>query len=299
MKKFCCTVLFALAIFLTAATSARAAEDILLPLPFDNVSGRSDFQWVSDSFAILLADLLDTPGLVVLSPDERALACERAGMPACDSLTLAAKLRLAEFAQANLVLVGTYEISGEVDTVTIAITAKLVEAQAGRVVGKSFNFSGPLSDLQTLQGLLAWSILYERDPALPYSQDQFKRRARRIPLRAFEFYVKAMQSGEQQSREIFLKRAIKEYNEAESVGHYAQAIYELGVVDYRQKQYAEAMRNFRELIKDDPRYLESLFYLGLAEQAQDKLRAAETYDPLSGYDAVSRSAEQRGRVAGE
>lgn len=282
MKKFGCQVGLALAMFLGALTSARAAEDILLPLPFDNVSGRAEFQWVSDSFAILLADLLDTPGLAVLSPEERTLACDRAGIRPCDGLTLAAKLRLAEFAQANLVLVGSYEISGENEAVTVAITAKLVETPAGRVVGKSFNFSGPLADLQTLQGLLAWGLLYERDPALPYSQDQFKRRARRLPLRAFEFYVKALQAPEQQSREIFLKRAIKEYNEAESVGHFAQAIYELGVVDYRQKEYLEAMRNFRELIKDDPRYLESLFYLGLAEQAAGQsANAAETYDRLA------------------
>ena len=280
MKKFGCLVFFAILILSTG--SARAAEDVLLPLPFENIVGRADYQWISDSFSMILADLLDTPGLVVLSPDERFLACERAGIRPCESLTLAAKLRLAEFAQANLVLLGTYEISGENDVQTVAVTAKLVETREGRVVGKSFNFSGPINDLQTLQGLLAWSILYERDPALPYSQDQFKRRAKRIPLRAFEFYVKALQAPEQSSREIFLKRALKEYNEAESVGHYAQAIYELGVVDYRQKQYAEAMRNFRELIKDDPRYLESLFYLGLAEQAQGQSsNAAETYDRLA------------------
>lgn len=282
MKKFWYQIVLALLVSLLAALPTHAAEDVLLPLPFENVSGRADYHWVSDSFSHLLADLLDTPGLIVLSPDERLLACERAGIRPCDSLTLAAKLRLAEFAQANLVLLGTYEIGGEGEATTIAITAKLVETREGRIVGKSFNFSGPVNDLQTLQGLLAWSILYERDPALPYSQDQFKRRAKRIPYRAFEFYVKALQSPEQKSREIFLKRSIKEYDEAESVGHYAQAIYELGIVDYQQKQYGEAIRTFRALIKDDPRYWESLFYLGLAEQANAQTaNAAETYDRLA------------------
>lgn len=280
MKKYC--FLLTILIALWATPSARAAADVLLPLPFENSAGRADYQWISESFAIILADLLDTPGLVVLSPEERTLACERAGIRPCDSLTLAAKLRLAEFAQANLVLLGTYEISSEGDAPTIALTAKLVETREGRVVGKSFNFSGPINDLQTLQGLLAWSILYERDPALPYSQDQFKRRAKRIPQRAFEFYVKALQALDQKSREIFLKRSIKEYNNAESVGHYAQAIYELGLVNYQQKQYAQAIHNFRELIKDDSRYWESLFYLGLAEQANAQTaNAAETYDRLA------------------
>lgn len=282
MKKYCYRILLVIIVSFVTVKPTRAAEDVLLPLPFEDVSGRPESHWVSDSFSIILADLLDTPGLVVLSPDERNLACERAGIRPCESLTLAAKLRLAEFAQANLVLLGTYEISGEEDSATIAITAKLVETREGRVVGKSFNFSGPINDLQTLQGLLAWSILYERDPALPYSQDQFKRRAKRIPPRAFEYYVKALQAPEQRSREIFLKRSIKEYNIAESVGHYAQAIYELGLVAYQQKQYGEAIRNFRELIKDDPRYWESLFYLGLAEQANaQNASAAETYDRLA------------------
>jgi tetratricopeptide (TPR) repeat protein len=264
------------------STSARAVDEVLLPLPFENASGRSEYQWVSDSFALMLADLLDTPGLVVLSPDERLLACDRADLRPCDSLTLAAKFRLAEAAAANLVLIGNYEVSGEKDNITVAFAAKLVETREGRVVGKSFNFSGPLADLQTLQGLLAWSILYERDPALPYSQDQFKRRAKRIPPRAFEYFVKGLQSTEAKSREIFLKRAIKEYNEAESVGHYAQAIYELGLVQYRQRNYLEAAKNFRELIKDDPRYLEAQFYLGLTAQAQGQLNeAAETFDKLA------------------
>jgi Tfp pilus assembly protein PilF len=282
MKKFFCCVIVALFLSIPGAMSIHAAEDVLLPQPFENLSGRAEYHWVGESFAIVLAELLDAPGLVVLSPEERALACERAGLRPCDSLTLAAKLRLAETAQANLALVGSYEINGEKDAVTIAIAAKLVETREGRVVGKPFSFGGPLSDLQTMQGLLAWNILYERDPALPFSQEQFKRRAKRIPPRAFEFYVKGMQAPDQKSREIFLTRSIKEYNAAESVGHYAQAIYELGVVQYRQKNYAEARKNFRELVKDDPRYWESQFYLGLAAQALGQRNdAVEAYDRLA------------------
>lgn len=254
--------------------NARAIDEVLLPMPFDNVSGRSEYQWVSDSFALMLADLLDAPGLVVLSPDERGFACDRAGLRPCDSLTLASKLRVAEAAAANLVLVGSYEITGDKDAITIAFSAKLIEPREGRIVGKPFNFGGPLSDLQTMQGLLAWGILYERDPALPYSQDQFKRRAKRIPPRAFEFFVKGQQSSELKSREIFLKRAIREYNEAESVGHYAQALYELGLAQYRQRNSNEAAKNFRELVKDDPRYLESQFYLGLAAHATGQTNEA-------------------------
>ncbi|HEX4945156.1 MAG TPA: hypothetical protein VFZ34_00660, partial [Blastocatellia bacterium] len=160
MKKICCVVLIAFFLLMFTNSSVRAAEVVLLPLPFENVSGQPEYHWVGESFAVIMADLLDSPGLVVLSPDERGGICERAGLRPCDSLTLAAKLRLAEAAQANLLLIGTYEVTGEKNAATVAFAAKLVETREGRVAGKSFNFSGPLSDLQTLQGLLAWSILY-------------------------------------------------------------------------------------------------------------------------------------------
>ena len=80
MKKHCHHILLVLFVTFFAVNSARAAEDVLLPLPFEDILGRAESRWVSDSFSILLADLLDTPGLVVLLPDERNLACERAGV---------------------------------------------------------------------------------------------------------------------------------------------------------------------------------------------------------------------------
>ncbi len=259
---------------------AQAADNVLLPLPFENLSGRSEYQWISESFSALFADLLDAPGLVVLSSDERALAFERAGLRSNDVLTRATELRVAQLAQANLLLVGNYDVSGEGRAATVAITAWMIDVQEGRK--KPFNFSGPLTDLQTLQGLLAWNILYERDPALPYSQEQFKRRAKAIPPRAYEFYVKAIQVPDDKSREIFLKRAIKEFNEAESVGHYARAIYQLGLLKFRQRAYTEALSNFNELIKDDPHYLEGLFCLGLAAQNLGQTgNAADTYEKLA------------------
>ena len=57
--------------------------------------------------------LVDTPGLAAISPDERNLAYETVGLRATDLLTRAAVIRVAESAQANLALVGTYDIGGE------------------------------------------------------------------------------------------------------------------------------------------------------------------------------------------
>jgi len=270
-----CLVLFG------AAVTARAA-DTLLTMTFENVSGRPEYNWIGESFAVLLSDLLDTPGLVVISPDERNLAYERLGVRTTDLLTRAAVIRIADTAQANLALVGEYDIGGEQKTATIAIKARLIETREGRLVGnKVFNFSGPLTDLQRMQGELAWSILYERDPALPYSRDQLVRRAKSVPPRAYESFVKGIQTRDQKLRETFLRRAVMEYNNEAEGGHYAQAIYELGLLNLRQRDFAEATKWLKELTKDDPHYLEGIFYLGLAAYSTGQVNdAAAAFEKL-------------------
>ncbi len=273
------TIFFSLIIFSGFVSRALAANDVLLPLPFENGTSKTEYQWISDSFTVMMADLLDTPGLVVLSPEEVAAAYEKAGLRSGAPMTRAGEIKLAETLQANLALVGAYEVLEDKNTKTISITAKLIDTREGRV--KPYTFSGLLSDLQAMQGILAWNILYERDPALPYSQDQLRRRAKMVPPKAYEFYVKGMQAPDLKSREIFVKRAIKEYNEAEPVGHYAQALFQLGLVKFKNKEYAEAERNFRELIKDDPYYLEGLFYQGLAANYQNRFdESLESFEKL-------------------
>ncbi|HZN11495.1 MAG TPA: hypothetical protein VFC61_07450, partial [Blastocatellia bacterium] len=155
----------ALAVLLLAATARARAADVLLTMPFENVSGRAEFNWIGESFSVMFSFLVDTPGLAAISPDERNLAYETVGLRATDLLTRAAVIRVAESAQANLALVGTYDIGGEPKKESIAITARLIETREGRLVGnKVFNFSGPLRDLQKMQGELAWNVLHERDP---------------------------------------------------------------------------------------------------------------------------------------
>src|SRR5262249_50891004 len=154
--------------------NARAAVgDTLVVMPFENRSQMGDYNWIRESFAILLAETLDVPGIAVLNTDERNLAFDKLRLSPSDLLTRAAMIRVATTAQSNLALIGEFDIGGEKENTTIAITARLIETREGRLVGnKAFNFSGPLSDLQQMQGQLAWNILYERNPSLPYSKDQ-------------------------------------------------------------------------------------------------------------------------------
>ncbi len=246
-------------------SSIRAmAADTIIVMPFENRSQMGEYNWIRESFAILIADVLDVPGITVISPDERNLAFEKLRLSPNDILTRAAMIRVADNAQANLALIGEFDIGTDKENTTIAINARLIETREGRLVGnRVFNFSGPLADLQQMQGQLAWNILYLRNPSLPYSKDQMVRKATTVPPRAYQSFVKGIQTQDAKLRESFLKRAIQEYDAA-GAGHYAQAIYQLGLVNYRQSNYGEAAKLFRELGKDDPNFTEALFFLGLS-----------------------------------
>ncbi len=271
-----------LGITIAALSTSAVARDTLVTVPFENVSGRPEYNWIGESFSVMVSYLLDTPGLSVIRSDERNIAYDRVGVRSSDILTRAAVIKIADSAQANLALVGTYDIGGENKKETIAITARLIETREGRLVGnRVFNFSGSLGDLQSMQGQLAWNVLYERDPSLPYSRDQLIRTARGVPPRAYESLVKGIQTSDLKLREKFLNRAVEEYRNEGASGHYAQAIYELGMLSYHQKAFPEAIKYFKMLTNDDPHYFESLYYLGLADYSVGYIsQAAQAFDKL-------------------
>ena len=266
---------------LLALTDTGRAADVLLALPFENVSGRPEYNWVGESFVVLYADLLNNAQLRVLDPNERNLVYERLGLRASDLLTRAAVIRVAETAQANLALVGTYDIGGDSDNASIAITARLIEVSSGRLVGnKVFTRSGLLSDLQAMQGELAWNVLNERNRSTGISKDQMISTAKSVPPRAYESFVKGIQTYDAKVREMLLRRAVQEATNGG--GHYAQALFELGMHFYRQRSFVDVSEQLRQLESADPHYFEAQFYLGLAaHQNGNTLEAASALDRLA------------------
>lgn len=282
---------------LIACLAARvSAADAIIVMPFENRSQSAQHNWIRESFTILLAEILDVPGVTVVSADERVQAFERVRLNPADILTRAAMIRVAEAANANLAIIGEFDIGGDKQNVSIAISARLIETQAGRLIGnKVFNFSGPLADLQQMQGQLAWHVLYERNPSLSYTKEQLVRRATKVPPRAYESYVKGVQTLDLRLREVFLKRAIQEHESSGAAGHYAEAIYELGLLDYRQTEFEESVNLLKQLTKGEPHYEEGLFYLGLAAfKAGQFDEAAMALEALAGITPMTEVLNNAG-----
>ena len=61
--------LLGIAVLLGSFTTVRAqrATDVVMVLPFENTSDKPEFNWVGESFALSLSELLKVPALNVIS----------------------------------------------------------------------------------------------------------------------------------------------------------------------------------------------------------------------------------------
>ncbi|MGI8494417.1 MAG: tetratricopeptide repeat protein [Pyrinomonadaceae bacterium] len=340
MRKF----LFIL-LFLSAFISVRAQSntDTVMILPFENTSGKAEFNWVGESFADSLSDLLKVPGLTVVTNEERKLIQQRLKVPLTTLPSLATSLKLARDGRATLLVAGKYDITpAQGDTAAgINITTKIVRVNEGRFlsedlpdgkkVTRDINLIDALANLQTIEGQLAYQILYQRDKALPFSQNQFIEAANKVPAQAFEAYIKGLLTSETdlQSRENYFKNAMRIYAENEKTkdGVYADAALELGhfylnqrknqnAVEYFskaggeiQKCLEEAEKNHKTAQCSNAIYAEASFYTSLIywqqkdyEQAlavlrplADDLKLTSVYNTLGAIAIEAARAEKKNK----
>src|SRR5215510_3306588 len=143
------------------------AADVVMVLPFENTSNRAEDNWVGESFADALAELLNKPGLVVVSSDEREMAYQRLRLPETVIPSRATAIKLAREAKATMVVIGTYSITPpqedpkaskndkkEPAEVFVQVTARVIKVNEGRTLGemldggwatRQFDFGGPLT----------------------------------------------------------------------------------------------------------------------------------------------------------
>ena len=284
--------LFAIGLLLALCTingfaQSASGGDVVMVLPFENTSDRPEYNWVGESFADSLAELLNKPGLLVVSSDERELAYQRLRVPETVIPSRATAIKLAREAKATMVVIGSYSITTVTDErngakdekakslteALVQVTARVIKVNEGRTLGevldggwatRQFDFGGPLTTLQSIHGRLAYQILYQRDKALPYSQNQLVQEATKVPQRAFEAYVKAVLLSERDpKRENYLKNALKFYADANGDAVYPQAAFELGRFYMVGGKWKDATEQFIKLQKKDPHYVEAGFYAAL------------------------------------
>jgi TolB-like protein len=101
-------LLIVLATAFSGFAQKNAASDVIMVLPFENTSNRAEYNWVGESFADALAELLNKPGLIVVTSDERELAYQHLHLPETVIPSRATAIKLARQAKASLIVIGSY-----------------------------------------------------------------------------------------------------------------------------------------------------------------------------------------------
>ncbi len=304
-----------------AAAQTTATKDVVMVLPFENVSNKPEYNWVGESFSDALSELLSVPELIVVSSDERELAYQRVRLPLTTLPSRATAIKLAREAKATMVVLGTYNVIPAKDNQPemISGSARIIRVNEGLWVGETmfdgnwaprvFDFGEPLTQLQKIQGRLAYDVLVARDKAFPFTLNALIERATKVPQKAFEAYVKGIQTNEKDKRENYLKNALRFYADANAGAVYPQAAFELGHLYLSQNDWKNAAEYFSRIQKyresdwkqtdesnkakkKEPLYTEAAFYAGLAYWRQGDLGHA-----LAALVPLTSESEKEVRLA--
>jgi tetratricopeptide (TPR) repeat protein len=276
------------------AIAQSSNPDVVLILPFENTSGKNEFNWVGESFADSLTDLLKVPTLNTVSNEERKIVQLRSNIPLTSLPSLATSLKLARDSRASLLVMGKYEVipeQGEV-AASVRVTAKIIrvndgsfvtEEIEGRKVMRDITVTDALGNLQKVQGELAYQLLYKRDKYLTYSQREIVEKAKTVPPAAFEAYIKALLTPESdQRREAYLKNALRLYTTERAGETYADAALELGHSYMTRRDFNNAVDYFSRIDEKSPQYAEAAFYMGMIQFGQNDYEPAlGTLRPLA------------------
>src|SRR5215813_1563950 len=287
------------------SAQANPAAEIVLVLPFENTSDHPEYNWIGESFADSLSLLLDKPGLIVVTSDERAVAYQRLRLPLTVIPSRATAIKIARELKASMIVFGTYNVTltppppsddkskpAEKPLATIIGQARVIRVNEGRMAGdifdgawapRQYDFADSVRELQKLHGELAYQILFQRDKALSFSRNNLIQEATRVPPQAFEAYMKGSQTDQRDpTRAIYFKNALKLYGDVNGGAVYSQAAFELGRFYFDQSQSKEAIEYFTMVQKKEPHYNEAQFYAGLAYwKTADIAHALATMMPLA------------------
>src|SRR5947209_5515354 len=147
---FLLTVTAMVALFTAASPQAvaQSATETVVILPFENVSDHPEYNWIGESFSDSLSALLNKPGLIVVSSNERAVAYQRLRLPLTVLPSRATAIKIGRELKASLIVIGNYTVTlpasdhagaNAKSLATIAGEARVVRINEGRMAGDVFD----------------------------------------------------------------------------------------------------------------------------------------------------------------
>ncbi len=220
---------------------------------------------------------LESAGFLPIGREDRLYALDHLGLPPNFRPSRASTIRLAQNLDADSVVVGSYTSDGK----RLTITARILDIN-GLKLGAPVEEQVDLPRLLDGINSLAWHLVRQIDHAYPVVEQTFVAADAKLPLSAFENYIRGLVESAPAERIKHLKEAV-----AIDPAYYP-AWLALGKVYFHEQDYELATAALGRVPKNDPGALSAAFDRGLASfytgnypQAEESFTFVAMQLPLS------------------
>ena len=235
------------------AAASKAANKLLLVLPFDNRSGQPGLDWIGEAVPEVLNRRLASAGYTVIGRSDRQYALDHLGLPTNFEPSRATALRLAQTLDADYIVVGFFTEQGD----TFCASAQMLDVNALRLGSPIVEQAG-IHQLLDVLNSVAWRVARTLDPKYPVAENTFIATSAHLRLDGFENYTRGLVESEPAERIRHLKDAVAENPQ------FSPAWLALGLAYFAEQQFEPAALALGHLPKTDPSALQAEFYRGLA-----------------------------------
>jgi tetratricopeptide (TPR) repeat protein len=265
-----------LLLLLVASCLAPAFGQTVVVLPFFNLSGSANLDWIGESVAETIRETLAAEGILVFDRDSRTDAYRRLSIRQYVLLTRASVIKLGEALDAERVVYGSFNLSAASGEPSLGAKSSL--QLATRVLdlrhlqqSAEESATGALEDLAEIQDRLAWQTMrLLLDPAKVSPEGQPRRR-RPVRLDALESYIRGLLATSPDQKHRFFTQAAR-LDEG-----FVQPCFELGRLLWSSKDYRIAAGWLERVKPGAPHYMEASFLLGLCRYHLGEYEKAQSY----------------------
>jgi tetratricopeptide (TPR) repeat protein len=257
-----------------AAASCFAADSFAV-LPLFNHSKTANLDWIGESAAETIRESLNSEGFLTLAREDRVEVFRRLSIRPNAALTMASVMKVGEALDAGQVIFGDFEVKGATTGRTIRITARTIDLKRLKD-GPVFEQNGPLEDLSLLLTKLAWQLVKALGPQSAATEEAFLRLRPPVRIDAVELYIRGLlEASSDQKQRMFTQAATLD-------DRFSQPAFQLGRIYWEKKDYKNAAHWLERVGRPDSHYLESQFLLGLCDYNQ-----ADFYEAIKKFKSVA------------
>lgn len=245
-------------------------------LPFFNLSGSPNLDWIGESISETVRQALEAGGIRVVDREAREDAMRQLSLRPSAHWALGSVVRLGRALEARRIVYGSFDVSpppGEAppaDGAVLQLSARLLDLGSLRQ-SDPWTASGPLQQLAEVQVRLAWLTLRQLLPeqAVP-SEEQFRAKHRLVRLDALESYIRGLLAAAPEQKHRFLTQAVR-LDES-----FTAPFFELGRLLFQEEKYQAAAGWLERTPPESPDFLEATFLLGLCRYRLAEFEKAES-----------------------